>query len=186
MITHNTWKQLCAHAVLTAGFIMLAISPAGAVSGYDDEVLAIDYAWTSEILDRDPKDRLHGTITISPLNLWIKISGDEKALLRLSREGLPLRHVWHYFGKSKVFKLGDSTTTDEISTDVAKSEALSGKLMQEVRQKGKFDWRSWSRKENLYPGQWGVRLFYANGARVRCLKDGEVIDDCMIAVKVGK
>jgi hypothetical protein len=177
---------------ITGGVALLGLilpsSSAQAVSGLADEVLAIETVWTSGVDQFEPVDRLHSPVKTTPLNLWVKIIGDESALARLSMGGrLPLQHIWFYYGTAEKISLDDTKATDEISLHVGQSGELLKKLELEVRRKGSFDWRTWSRKHNLRQGRWVVRLLYADGARVRCQPKGQpVIDDCLISIVVDR
>lgn len=170
--------------IVLVGALLLVPQAAKAVSNLPDEILVVDVAFTSRIDGRDPVDRLASPASVVPLNLWVRVIGDAKALKRLSKNGLPLKHIWFYVGPAGILDLGEASFKDEIPLHVGRVEELIKKLDQEVQQKGSFDWRTWSRKQNLPEGRWAVRIVYANNVPVRCLSDGEVIDECFLVMDI--
>lgn len=150
-----------------------------------DEVIAVESAWTTRVVDREPEVRLRSPVSSAPLTLWTRISGTPEALRRLERGGLPLRHVWMRQAPGGVEADSAPEVIDEIILDIGGIEALRVRLRQEVAERGHFDWRTWSTKENLRPGTWLVRLLYADRSPVACRSDGRVIEDCLIRITVG-
>ena len=176
--------RLCGTMIALVGALLLVPSVAKAVSDLPDEILVVDVAFTSRVDGRDPVDRLTSPASVVPLNLWVRVIGDANALKRLSKNGLPLKHIWFYVGPAGILNLGEATFKDEIPLHVGRVEELIQKLDQEVQQKGSFDWRTWSRKQNLPEGRWAVRIVYANNVPVRCLSNGEIIDECFLAIDI--
>lgn len=169
---------------IIGGFIALA--PFAALGQpASDEVIAVEAAWTSGIVGREPANRLSSPVSVAPLTLWTRISGSPKALQRIEQGGLPLRHVWMRQAPGGVEADAAPEVIDEITLDIAGVEALRTRLRQEVAQRGHFDWRTWSTKENLRPGIWLVRLLYADRSPVACRSDNRMIEDCLIRITVG-
>jgi hypothetical protein len=100
--------------------------------------------------------------------LWTKIQGEEEALSYLSKNGkLPIRHQWFSYVGATPLPEDIVTPTDEIVLHVGKSEETS-KLQGMLKEKGYFQWRTWSMKKNLYEGWWKVRVVYNDGEPVLC------------------
>ncbi|WP_337996938.1 hypothetical protein [Oleispirillum naphthae] len=169
---------------LIAAFIA-SIPVAAFAAPPTDEVITVEAIWTSRVVEREATDRLHSPVPVAPLTLWTRISGTPEALQRLEHGGLPLRHVWMRQAPGGLESDGAPEVIDEVPLDIAGIEALRAKLRQEVAQRGHFDWRTWSTKQNLRPGIWLVRLLYADRSPVACRSDGRMIEDCLIRITVG-
>ncbi len=125
------------------------------------EVRIADIAWSTNIINLCPRNRLSGTIdTPNRLYLWMRLQGGDAAINKLKREGrYPLKHVWEVsLGGTILPDPGDEEDiktvfqqTDNINVTrklPMQTKALKG----EAKSKGTFDWRTWSGKKNLYPG----------------------------------
>jgi hypothetical protein len=151
-----------------------------------DEILVIDYAWTHAMNGKIPGSRLSPPDATPPMFLWTKISGNEQALARLAANQLPLHHVWSR--KTVVGRFGSpaSEITDERNVGIAGERpgttTLVDKLRWEIDTNGRFDWRTWSRKDNIGPGDWEVRILDHDRKPVRCFIDGTLFEDCSISV----
>jgi len=112
-----------------------------------------------------------------PLYLWTRISGKESAISKLERCGkLPVYHKWYvikYYGAGKE----KAQLIDEIPL-CAGGEKHEGRcrsvaqvadlLRLELRERGFFDWTTWSYKKRVYRGSWQVRLLYNDNTAVMC------------------
>ncbi len=116
-------------------------------------------------------------VNYKPLYLWTRISGKEAAISKLERCGkLPVYHKWYvikYYGAGKE----KAQLIDEIPL-CAGGEKHHGKcrsvsqvanlLRLELRERGFFDWTTWSYKQRVYRGSWQVRLLYNDNTAVMC------------------
>lgn len=69
---------------------------------------------------------------------------------------------------------------DAIDLSVGKKEKLR-EIELELRERGFFDWRTWSVKRNIRRGEWYVYLVYGDGNPVLC-EDGR--KKCMFKIQV--
>lgn len=103
-----------------------------------------------------------------PLVLWMRIHAGDAALARLESAGkLPIRHRWFRESYAGVSAEGVTEMTDSIALDAGSREKL-GVLRHEVRERGFFDWRTWSYKARPGPGRWRVAVVYADNSPVLC------------------
>lgn len=103
-----------------------------------------------------------------PLVLWMRINAGEAALARLESAGkLPIRHRWFRESYAGVSAEGVTEMTDSIALGAGSREKL-GALRHEVRERGFFDWRTWSYKARPGPGRWRVAVVYADNSPVLC------------------
>jgi hypothetical protein len=131
--------------------------------------IELEATWCAAVnADREPEQIYSDTVLKPPLVLWTKIRGGDAALKVLREEGkLPIRHKWFYFSPWRVKFDGSAIPTDVIDLGVGK-KALLDKLQLELAERGFFDWRTWSRKQNLRSGAWLVKISYADGRPVMC------------------
>ncbi len=139
-------------------------------TGEYPSITIAETAWTNGIdKNKNPAKRflesVHGT---RQLYLWTKVQGTEEALDYLQTKGkLPIFHQWFiYLGPYPQF---DETLDpiDAVKLAVGKHEVIQ-KLSWQIHEKGYFEWRTWSAKQNLRPGWWKVKVVYADGEPVSC------------------
>ena len=113
-----------------------------------------------------------------PLYFWCLIKGTRAAFERLVAEKkLPIIHVWELRVGSTRRVAQDLASSDldglelkfseSIPTDITDEKVLKA-LGIEVRANGDFNFRTWSKKENLLPGVYQVRLLYQGKEPVLC------------------
>lgn len=148
------------------------------------EIAVVDHAWTGSIVQRNASDRYTDRAPLgSPLYLWTRLRGDAAALDALRAGGkLPIRHEWvKYVGPDP--DIDTLRPTDEIDVGGVR-EAVIETVAAELSQRGFFDWRTWSRKQNLSPGTHAVRVVYADGSPVTCRIDGVAARPCVFRIRV--
>jgi len=113
-----------------------------------------------------------------PLYFWCLIKGTRAAFQRLVTENkLPIVHVWELrvgttrivaqdLAKSELDGL-EVKFSESIPTDITDEKVLSAFGI-EVQTNGEFNFRTWSKKENLLPGVYQVRLLYQGREPVFC------------------
>lgn len=131
------------------------------------DLTVVEGVWTTSVSNRQYGTLLEAGSPAQPIYFWTRLSGGKEALEVLQRQGrLPIRHVWSF---SNVF------TSSKQDMDPVQEKTLSageitdqGALAGLVDRRGHFTWRTWSRKEAVWGGQWTVSVQYANGAPVMC------------------
>lgn len=143
-----------------------------------DYHVVVDWARTKGIAARCPTGRLdsdveHGTKVF----VWMRSAGNAAALERLITERrLPLRHVWTWRSGS-TWRVVD---TVEVTGAGITDEDIKG-LKLEASNRGFYDWRTYSSKENLRRGRWKVTIIDRLGQRVEC---HDTQTDCEIRLRV--
>jgi len=185
-----------------AGWIAMALAcpflPSMAAAQAGDPLVEVaEAAWTDEVaVDRTVVKTYRDTAPLAPLALWIRVVGSQEALQALEMEGkLPIYHKWfvkRIFGTEAAGieatagvadeARGAQTLIDNIPIPSGKKVLLPS-LWTEVRARGFFDWRTWSKKENIYPGRWRVRIVFADNSPVPCAPNH---DACEFEITVAK
>jgi hypothetical protein len=114
-----------------------------------------------------------------PLYLSLTVQGGEAAVDQLrTGGGIPIVVHWTRAGANAAKGAPDLTSELTIG-DRGIASALAG----EVEHRGHFDWHTWTRKDTLSPGQWGVSLTYPDGQPVMCGQSAE--EPCRFSINVG-
>lgn len=135
----------------------------------DDLIEIASHEWTDQVTE----DRQHGrafteTAPVAPLNLWMLVKASPGALKALAERGkLPIFHQWFRLAIAGTSAEGATEMIDSIALDAGRPDLLR-QLGLEVERRGFFDWRTWSRKDNIRAGTWLVRIKYADNTPVRC------------------
>lgn len=167
--------------ILITAATLVAYCPEALAAGNLVEVLQA--VWTDHV---DTNTRRFGktyqaTAPAKPLYLWMRLKGSKEALARLEADGkLPIRHKWFRESVVGIDAEGVMQVVDNIPIPAARIETLE-KLKIEVSARGYFDWRTWSEKENVQPGQWRVTVVYADNSPVIC---GEDRESCEFSIEV--
>ncbi|MBM4268238.1 MAG: DUF2914 domain-containing protein [Deltaproteobacteria bacterium] len=123
---------------------------------------------------------------VAPVSLWMRLEGSEGALDRLRREGrLPIFHKWYFQTGTDLDFEGTTDPIDFIDLDVGRKDRVP-ELKLEDGERGYFDWRTWSVKQNTHPGSWLVEVVDAKDDPVPCaesLRDRQ--GDCTFQVRMG-
>lgn len=148
------WSKVLMASVMVCGCCYVERAAAQALE-------IVESAWTSGVQDLQYVDKLGPDVPQHPLYLRLRIEADEAALCELEKKQmLPVRHRWrHYVGTSQVTEKGE--LIDEIRLGVGTAELVS-RLKQEISTKGSFDWRVWSMKSRIRPGDWVVDVVYSD------------------------
>ncbi len=163
------WTLLIVVAMLAP-----VLLPAQGAQARDPVLVVVAGAFTDEV---NPETREIANEYVShaperPLCLWMKVKGEQWALDRLREMGkLPIYHKWFRETYFSYQAEGSQLMIDEIPLDVGR-EDLIGKLGLELHHRGFFDWRTWSRKENICKGKWLVRVVYRDNTPVVCQDTG--------------
>jgi hypothetical protein len=158
-------KGLLALGVLLA---LLPVYPSTLVA--EQPVVAIsEMVWSDNVdQNKNPVKRYGEKISgAKQLCLWTRIQGKEDAFAYLKKKGqLPIQHQWFiYVGPNPHYE--DTLQTDEVKLNVGEKGVLD-KLGWQVKNTGYFEWRTWSRKVNVRPGWWRVKIIYSDGNSVSC------------------
>lgn len=141
----------------------------------------IEIVWTDGITEeKNPLNiyRNDGSAPVDqPLFLWIKVRGRQEAFDRLKQKGrLTIQHKWTYNN------LG--WQTDRIDVSIGRDPVIDDmtlmKLEQELAAKGYFDWRTWSKKERLVPGEYSVTCVDGFDQPLRCSQD----ESCQMSIQL--
>jgi len=171
--------------LLTTGILCVASTKWCAA---EENLLEVaEVAWTAAVQDLQFTNRYAdaGRVPLAPICLWMRMRASQKALAQLKAQGkLPVRHRWiRYSGYDA--DVETLKPTDMIDLGVGTPEVLTG-LEREVNDRGWFDWRTWSRKENLIPGKWEVEIVYSTGEPVLCTADGDHEIPCRYSIEVSR
>ena len=103
----------------------------------------------------------------APIVLWTRLVGFPAALERLRAEAkLPIQHQWYW--SSGIIVDGQELSLEHAMALGAGSGERMEDLEREVSRRGYFDWRTWSKKNDIFPGHWTVDVVYADGTPVDC------------------
>lgn len=131
--------------------------------------MVVDWAVAPDVRDLCPTERLSATIAAAGgVTVWMRSAGNTAALERLKlQKRLPLRHVWARKSGTR-WRVVD---TMEVTGTTVSSAQIDG-LGREAAERGFFDWRTYSRKNNLRRGDWKVTIIDRLGERVTCRDSG--------------
>jgi len=161
---------------LLAVVTLLTLSPA-AVGQDKGQLYVKDFAWTNRVTaDRTIDLEFTEVAPISPITLWTRIVGSQKALDILRAENrLPIWHQWYVSCGAEVDFLSASQPIAEVDLQIEGSSVLD-KLETEVQMRNFFDWRTWSQKENVNGCRYTVRIVDNRADPIYCEKlDGECV-----------
>lgn len=130
--------------------------------------------WAGDV-DRESKQPGPALTRSTPgrrLVLWMAVQGSAAALDQLTARGkLPIRHKWFRETLVGVRPEGVATPTDEIEIPAAQPGVVD-KLRGEVAATGRFNWRTWSAKDQPGRGRWRVTVVHADNTPVLCPASG--------------
>ena len=130
--------------------------------------------WAGDV-DRNSKQPGPALTRSTPgrrLVLWMAVQGSAAALDQLTARGkLPIRHKWFRETLVGVRPEGVATPTDEIEIPAAQPGVVD-KLRGEVAATGRFNWRTWSAKDQPGRGRWRVTVVHADNTPVLCPASG--------------
>lgn len=154
--------------VLTA---TVSTGRAAAVHAEDAVIEITEAVWTDNVkaTDKQYVTQYEKAVPLrTPLYFWTRVSGRAKALERLRADGkLPIRHDWlKLLGPEWIY---DNTADplDAIPLSVGRDDQIA-QLQLELQHRTFFDWRTWSKKDNITRGWWRVSVRYADGEDVIC------------------
>jgi hypothetical protein len=154
--------------------IKTAISPQ---ANAETHVVA-DWALAESVKRRCPERRLSTQVNLgTKIHVWMRSAGNKKALERLIKDKrLPFKHIWKYkVGTGWSIKDRVKVTGNNVTdTDIAG-------LVLEAKNRGFFDWRTFSNKKNLKKGIWRVDIIDRLGENVICANSGS---PCPIEFKI--
>jgi hypothetical protein len=156
--------------VIRIAAICLAISLNGKVT-YADDIpgLQVKAAVLTRGVDGE-KNWIETTfqpkakIRSGPIYLWTVLSGTEATLNALKHERFwPVRHIWRYKG------VPGHGTPDDVKREKDPEWLKVGTIKKwpglraEVQESGWFDWRTWSYKAWLLPGEYEISVQIVEG-----------------------
>jgi hypothetical protein len=146
---------------------LLAFEPP-AVAADNPQIEVREAVWTSKPSGLQPADSLASPVKRRELCLWTRIEGGAEALSRLERDGkLPIRHVWKYW-VGGVPDRDFPALNDAVSLGVGSDKILKDLKQEAAAKDGSFDWRTWSCKKRMGPGEWAVEVNYRDSTPVQC------------------
>ncbi len=147
------------------------------VDSSEEQLKVADWRLTSKVDEKCPVDILTTTVPFGKkVYLWTRIAGNKKALdWLIAEQRLPLRHIWHTKDIG-AWKVKNIITLKNTVVD----ELIKKALLEEYNNRGFWDWRTSSNKENLVKGLWRVTIVDKKGKDVTCA-DGK---ECEILFEV--
>ena len=173
----------CLAGLALMAFSVLSVAAlAPAVAQDRDQLYVSDFAWTNRVTgDRGFDKEFDGTAPISPITLWTRMVGSAKALDSLRAQNrLPIWHQWYVSCGAEVDFLDASRPIDEVDLRIEGASTLNA-LEQEVRTRDFFDWRTWSKKEQVNGCRYTVRIVDNRDTPIYCEKLG---GDCEITIRL--
>lgn len=162
----KVWPKIFAFGLLVFGLCLYTTE-----NHAEDSLITVTEAvWTNGIDNmKNPKKTYEeSAYDVKELYLWMRIQGQEDALEILDSQGkLPIQHLWIYSTGLSQIPTGNIKPIDVIDLSVGKKDKLD-KLRLEVKERGFFDWRTWSMKKNITRGWWFVKILYADNSPVLC------------------
>ena len=170
--------------IISTGVLVGVLLTAIPITSAANSFIEIEQAVWTDRINPDTREyalKYEGTAPKKPLYLWMHVKGNEEALNHLEAEGkLPIRHKWFRKTRTRVNPEGVMQVIDSIPVPTARIDVLH-KLKSEVAKQSYFDWRTWSMKENIGPGQWRVSVVYADNKPVLC---GENRSPCEFLIDI--
>ena len=147
-----------------------------------NEIVITEFAWTNNVdSKRNHETRYETYGPTAPIVFWTKVRANREALKFLSDDGrLPIWHKWFVSCGSTVQFDGKTDPIDAIDLGIP-SESLIQQLEIEIKNNGYFDWRTWSRKENVSSCWYTIRIVDNKNNPLYC---GEVNDDCEFSIRL--
>lgn len=150
-----------------------------------DRLMEIEGTWTRQVINREPVNDYGNESVISLANLTggtlyfrVLLKGFEGAFdLLETRHYLQLNYIWHY----TLFTTTGRTTVTIPRTGRLTTRELSG-LRSELRNRGFFDWRSWSYFP-VWTGEWRLEIEVVKPAGIT-LKCGDQIGHCEFKINI--
>ncbi|MBI5503652.1 MAG: hypothetical protein HY899_02550 [Deltaproteobacteria bacterium] len=173
-------------SIVLAIVMLLVCLDTGRASAQALEI--VESAWTSGVHDLQYVDKLGPNVPQHPLYLWLRVAADEGALRELEKKNmLPMRNRWRYYAGIGT-ESESREVIDEIHLGVGTAE-LVAKLEREIAASpdGKFDWRVWSMKSRIRPGDWVVEVVYsdAGSTPVPCRSQAtNALEPCRFEIRV--
>ncbi|MEM7015856.1 MAG: DUF2914 domain-containing protein [Pseudomonadota bacterium] len=153
-------------------YVLLTLLLSGSAYATEKQLEIAEAIWTDGVdQDKQPQQVYEQRASEPPLVLWMRLRGSSTTLETLRDTGkMPIRHKWFHLGFSQIAAEGVQTPVDTITLNLGNA-ALLDKLGLEIEERGFFDWRTWSRKRNIRPGWWQVKVVYADNTPVLCEQD---------------
>lgn len=161
---------------------VLIASAAHGASALAADLLSVEDAVFARHVDRSTKEYsgpVGGNFTEAPpLFFWTRIKGGHAAFrLLVEKKKLPIVHLWErrvggdrindtHLAASELDAL-EVVFRESINTDIDDQRVLEAFGI-EVNALGEFDFRTWTKKENLRGGIYVVRITYQDGEPVLC------------------
>ena len=167
-----------------AGFLCVAM--AGVADAKAASIEVMEHACAREIVNRQPVGIVDcRSFTLpSPAYVWVRLKGDAEALAELEA-GRPIiiRHKWLRFAGPNPDV--DTQTADEDLSAGQIDPAYFQRLRQEVRNRGYFDWRTWTQQDNLRSTAYTVDVLDQTLQPVPC-SPGPAQQNCSVSIIVGE
>ena len=142
-----------------------------------------EFAWTNTVNSEKDFDRKYvDRAPTAPIVLWTKVHATEEALQFLREDGrLPIWHKWFVSCGATVRFDVSQDPIDEIDLGSILRETVE-QLQTEVDNRGYFDWRTWSRKDNVSSCWYTVRIVDNRDSILYCEEIGA---DCELTIRLG-
>jgi hypothetical protein len=166
-----------------AGLMLCLLGSIGASKVQAEPLLrVVDMAWTDGITESKSPMTIYKTGAApadKPLYLWIQVRGEKKAYEKLKEKGrITIIHKWSYN------YLG--WNTERIDVSIGRDQKLDDetlkKLEQELDTYGRFDWRTWSQKNNFVTDVYSVTVVDGFDDMLGC----DISDSCEMNIRLVK
>ena len=170
-------------AALSLSLVLFAYSSAAVAQEQEkDQLYVKDFAWTNQVTaDRTVDQKFTDVAPISPITLWTRVVGSQKALdILRAQNRLPIWHQWYISCGAEVDFLSAARPIAEIDLKIDGDDVLDA-LETEVQSRNFFDWRTWSMKENVNGCRYTVRIVDNQSDPIYC---EELHGDCVLTIKL--
>lgn len=134
--------------------------------GADATIVSARWSRTAGAPDRVAP--ISGQVAPGPVYLGVTVRGGRAALDALSAAGkLPIRAKWFWTSFGRSVADANADLIDAVNLSIGRKDKIAA-LALELRERGFFDWRTWSGKQNARPGRWKVKLVFADNTPVPC------------------
>ena len=117
---------------------------------------------------KQPGEHFGRTAPLGPVWLWTELCGTQSALNTMREQGrLPIWHRWYVSCGRRLELDTIQEPIDEVNLHIAGRQVLEDLLI-EVKARRFFDWRTWSRKRNISPCTYHVRVVDNQGEPLYC------------------
>lgn len=144
--------------------VLLCLSAAAFAAPSDARIASVK--WTRS---RDAATAVtSGKVTRGPIYLQLTVHGGKEALDELAAAGkLPIRAKWFWTSFGRSVADANADLIDAVNLTIGRPDKIRG-LTRELTNRGYFDWRTLTGKQNSRLGRWQVKIVFADNTPVPC------------------